>query len=335
MERRKVQLTGGSTFTVSLPKEWARNNDIDAGDELRVYEDGPALHLTTGQEGESTEGHLEISELDGDALTRAVVTLYVSGFDVMVLEADRITAEKRRRIRTATQSLVGLEVLEETGTEVVIQDLLDSSELSISSAVHRMRLIATSMVEDAIEALLTDDDDIAADVVGRDDDVDRLWFMVARTFRGTLQSPQATQSVELDRVSCFDFHTAARQLERVADHAAKIADVAADQGPVSESINSEVRTLCEVALNVVDTSMDALTADEEADPTRLANEAHEAVEDVDRQARDVDAAIRAASVEPAVARDLGLVVDSLSRIGDYGGNIAETALQQAAPRPHS
>jgi len=30
---------------------------------------------------------------------------------------------------------------------------------------------------------------------------------------------------------------------------------------------------------------------------------------------------------------LGLVVDSLSRTADYGGNIAETALQKAAPRP--
>ena len=30
---------------------------------------------------------------------------------------------------------------------------------------------------------------------------------------------------------------------------------------------------------------------------------------------------------------LGLVVDSLSRTADYGGNIAESALQKAAPRP--
>jgi len=38
-------------------------------------------------------------------------------------------------------------------------------------------------------------------------------------------------------------------------------------------------------------------------------------------------------LEPHDAQNLGLVVDSLSRSADYGGNIAETALQKAAPRP--
>ena len=38
-------------------------------------------------------------------------------------------------------------------------------------------------------------------------------------------------------------------------------------------------------------------------------------------------------LEPVQAQSLGLIVDSLSRSADYGGNIAETALQKAAPRP--
>lgn len=333
MERRKVQLTGGSTFTVSVPKDWAREHEIEAGDELRVYQDGHTLHLTTGEEVATSEGHLEISELDGDALPRAVMTMYVSGFDEMVLEADRITAEKRRRIREATKALVGLEVLEETGTEVVIQDLLDSSELSVRSAVGRMRLIATSMVTDAMRALLEENEDMATDVIGRDDDVDRLWFVVSRTFRGTLQSPQAARSVEIDRETCFDYQTAARQLERIADHAAKIGRIGTDHGEVPDGVKSSLRTLRSAALDVVETAMDGLEADNAEEATRLANEAHDGIDEVERLAREVDEAIREAAVEPTAARDLGLVVDSLSRIGDYGENIAETALQRAAPSP--
>jgi len=38
-------------------------------------------------------------------------------------------------------------------------------------------------------------------------------------------------------------------------------------------------------------------------------------------------------VDPRQAQQLGLIVDSLSRSADYGGNIAETALQKAAPKP--
>ncbi|MFW6449319.1 MAG: AbrB/MazE/SpoVT family DNA-binding domain-containing protein, partial [Halobacteriota archaeon] len=43
METRKVQLTGGSTYTVSLPKPWARRNGIEAGSTLAFLEDGNSL----------------------------------------------------------------------------------------------------------------------------------------------------------------------------------------------------------------------------------------------------------------------------------------------------
>jgi phosphate uptake regulator len=149
METRKVQVTGGSTYTVSLPKEWARDNGVEAGSTVAFHPDGDALVLTRRTEEEHTEGELDVSDLESDDLVRAVMTMYVSGFDVIALEADRITTDQRRAIRDATSNIVGLEVLEETSGRVVLQDLLDSSELSIHNAITRMRLIATSMLEDA------------------------------------------------------------------------------------------------------------------------------------------------------------------------------------------
>ncbi|HEX2021068.1 MAG TPA: AbrB/MazE/SpoVT family DNA-binding domain-containing protein, partial [Candidatus Thermoplasmatota archaeon] len=32
MELRKIQLTGGSSYTVTLPKEWVEKADLEAGD---------------------------------------------------------------------------------------------------------------------------------------------------------------------------------------------------------------------------------------------------------------------------------------------------------------
>jgi len=333
MEQRKVQMTGGSTYTVSIPKSWARDNDVSTGDEVSFYEENDTLLLSTATADETSEGTLDVSGLDTEALTRAVLTMYVSGFDVMRLEADRITAEQRRVVREATQSLVGLEVMEETATEVVIQDLLDSSELSVRSAVRRMRLIAMSMIEDAITALASGDEDIAADVVGRDDDVDRLWFVVSRIFRGALRSPRAAREIGVTRDTCFDYHTTARQLERIADHAAKIAELVADLDTVPDQVVDAVEDLDAEAVHVVQTALDAMFTDDADEATRLANEALDRAADIDDLARSADDAIRTADVDSLEAQHLGLVVDSLSRTGDYGGNIAETALQNAAPSP--
>ena len=77
--------------------------------------------------------------------------------------------------------------------------------------------------------------------------------------------------------------------------------------------------------------MDALLTDDAEEATELASEARHGIESVDDTVREVDQQIH--QFEPQKAQVLGLVVDSLSRTADYGGNIAESALQKAAPRP--
>jgi hypothetical protein len=77
--------------------------------------------------------------------------------------------------------------------------------------------------------------------------------------------------------------------------------------------------------------MDALLAEDTGEAVDLANEARSRIPAVDDTAREVDGQIR--EFDPQSAQVLGLVVDSLSRTADYGGNIAESALQKAAPRP--
>ncbi len=331
METRKVQVTGGSTYTVSLPKEWATENGVSGGSTVAFHEDDETLVLTPDRQQDRVEGTLDVRELVGDELVRAVMTMYVSGFDVIALEADRISSDQRRAIRDATSSIVGLEVLEETTGRVVLQDLLDSAELSIHTAITRMRLIATSMLEDVMVALAENDDDLARDVIERDSDVDRLWYLVSRIFRATLRDPTATEELGLPREVCFDYHSSARQLERVADHAVKIGQMALDLDDVPPDVLVALEELHTEADEVINTAMDALFTDDSEEATRLANESRDAILDIDRQAREIDELLR--ELDPTQAQLLGLVVDSLSRSADYGGNIAETALQKAAPSP--
>jgi phosphate uptake regulator len=331
METRKVQVTGGSTFTVSLPKDWATDNGVSGGSVVEFHPEDDALLLTPRRDEEKVEGTLDISGLEERDLMRAVVTMYVSGFDIITLESSRVTAAQRRTIRDAVQSLVGLEVIGETSERVRLQDLLDSSELSLHNAITRMRLVSVTMLQDAVAALVDNDADLATDVIQRDDDVDRLWSMVSRVFRSVLRDPAAAADVGLDRETCFDYHSSARQLERVADHATKIATHTRELDEVPTDAAAALEDLHIAAEEVIETAMDALLEDDSEEATRMANDARRQIEDIDSQAREVDALIR--DLDPQQAQLLGLVVDSLTRAADYGGNIAETALQKAAPRP--
>lgn len=332
METRKVQVTGGSTYTVSLPKEWATENDVSAGSLVEFHSEEDLLLLSPKREDSTTDGIIDISGVEGrPELTNIVMTMYVSGFDVIRLEAQRISAGQRRIIREATQGLVGLEIIEETSDHVVLQDLLDSSELSVNNAITRMRLVSMAMLEDAVEALIENDDELAYDVVERDDDVDRLWYMISRVFRTVLRNPTAANEIGLPRDDAFDFQSSARQLERIADHATKIADLALDVDEMPENAAEPLRDLLEEAYRVPDMAMDALLMEDSEEAVELANEARGHIPEIDERALEVDKEVH--EFDPQVAQVLGLVVDSLSRTADYGGNIAESALQRAAPRP--
>ncbi len=332
METRKVQVTGGSTYTVSLPKEWATDNDVSAGSVVEFHDEDDLLLLSPRTEEERTEGSLDITGLEDEhELTRAVMTMYVSGFDVIRLETARISARQRRVIREATQGLVGLEVIEETSDRVVLQDLLDSSELSIHNAITRMRLVALTMLADAVEALIEDDDELAHDVKERDDDVDRLWYMVSRVFRTVLRNPTSVNEIGFSRETVFDYQSSARQLERIADHATKIADLALEAEAITGETGALLREMQQVAVEVPETAMDALLTEDADEAVERANQARRKIPAVDEKAREVDRQVRES--DPQSAQVLGLVVDSLSRTADYGGNIAESALQKAAPRP--
>jgi phosphate uptake regulator len=316
---------------VSLPKSWATDNGISAGSVVEFYPEEDSILLTPRTEEERAEGTLDVSDLEDEQLRRAVVTMYVSGFDIISLEAPRVTAAQRRAIREAAQGLVGLEVIGETSEEVVLQDLLDSSELSITNAITRMRLVSLSMLNDAVDALVENDDDLALDVVERDDDVDRLWYMTSRVFRSVLRDPSTATEVGLPRETCFDYHSSARQLERVADHATKIAEAALELDEVPEEAAQGLLDLRGGAREVIETAMDALLEEDPDAATRQANDARRRNADIEEESRDVDKLIR--ELNPQQAQLMGLVVDSLSRAADYGGNVAESALQKAAPKP--
>jgi len=326
METRKVQVTGGSTYTVSLPKTWATEYGVSGGSVVEFYPEDDALLLTPQSDEEKAEGTMDISGMEGDQLMRAVVTMYVSGFDIITLETNRMAAAQRRSIRKAAQGLVGLEVIGETSERVQLQDLLDSSELSLTNAITRMRLVATTMLDDAVTALTQNDDDLARDVIQRDDDVDRLWAMVSRVFRSVLREPSAAAEVGLDH-----FHSSARQLERVADHATKIAKRASMIEEVPSEVGESLTDLCVGSLEVVELAMDAMVEQQAAESTALATRAREQVDRVGERARDTDSLVR--ELDRNQAQRMGLVLDSLKRSADYGGNIAETALQNASPRP--
>mgnify|MGYP001038720754 CR=1 FL=1 len=94
----------------------------------------------------------------------------------------------------------------------------------VGARPRRSETVVMSMIQDALTAMVTNDREMAADVVQRDDDVDRLYLLVSRQFTEILRSGSLKEE-SIDPITAFNYTRAATNLERMADHASRIADM--------------------------------------------------------------------------------------------------------------
>jgi phosphate uptake regulator len=259
------------------------------------------------------------------ALERDIIAAYLHGYDRIVLSSERILAEQKQTIRRVCYKLIGPEITEESSNCVVIQDLLNPNELPIKKGVQRMFLIAGSMQKDAVRAFKTIDYDLALDVSQRDDEVDRLYLLISKQFRSILCGGRMPDSAETNIEEYHEFRMAASSLERIADHAQKIANVASKlQQPVSGKVMEEIEKLNNAYIELVKQSVEALF---DADIS-LANQVIDSVDNMRAWVEELhESILKLESHEIMIP--LGTVVDSLSRIGDLSSNIAEIAINMA------
>ncbi len=78
--KRKVNLVGTNTLTISLPTQWAKTHGIKKGDELDVVDDGPILNIGSKHKPQFLEVKLDLSGT-GVMLNRAIVAIYKAGYD--------------------------------------------------------------------------------------------------------------------------------------------------------------------------------------------------------------------------------------------------------------
>lgn len=327
METRKAQLTGGSTFTVSLPKQWAKDIDLETGDTIRLFPRDQTLIIQPAEDVTNRwDADVDIGDLTPAEIRRSVQALYTTGFNTMTLSSTRGIGDEARVIRSVARKFIGLETIESTEDHVTLQSLLDSATVSVEQSTVQLTQVALAMQEDALEALLTGDDELADHVVERDDQVDRLYAMITRHFQRSLVDLQETEELSLDQSTLYDYQTTARQLERVGDHAEKIAGLGQRfESPPDPEFADPIRDHADSARGIVERAVNTIFGDADIDA------AHDALDERDELTESLESLGRSLHERDVQESHLlAPTIDSVTRTAEYGANIAETALQAGA-----
>ncbi|MGB9756990.1 MAG: PhoU domain-containing protein [Candidatus Bipolaricaulaceae bacterium] len=321
MYQRRVQITGGGTLLVTIPKEWAMEMGVGQGTAVTLAPTpSGGLLLIPPAVRERNRCRIFMEGKTPVQLLRDIIAHYIAGFEVIEVAGKRIRPEERRTIRGIAQSLVGMEILGETHSLVTLGCVADVRDFPVDATIRRIYGITEAMWADALQAFLARDEELAQDVIERDGDVDRLVLLVARQFGLLLRDLLLEREVGRSRQEFWHYQSAADQLERVADHAAKVCRAAlALTSPPAPAFAERLQGLAQTSLAVI---AEAIRAFEERDPGR-ANSVLEGKERPEEVWPWVQAAARE---QPENALSLSIAVDSLLRIREHGFNIAEIAL---------
>ncbi len=324
-ESRKVQITGGSTYIVSLPKDWVRQKEIDAGDSLILspQKDGSiVVNLEREYEKEANVKELDITEKDQDSLIRELIGTYMAGYTKIDLKAKgNINPELRRAIMEFTRMVIGPEVIEESERRIILKDLIDPSEFSQKKGLRRMYLIVKKMHEDVIEAFKEKNKELAEDIVQRDKDVDRLFWMITKHYNMVLSNPRLIESLEITSERSLSYMLVSRAMERIGDHAVRIAENVIElQNGYDSALKDEIVEESELAIEILEKSTEAFFDEDLSGANRAINMREGLLK------KDDDLMVKIKAEKKENVTPLSYIIESISRTGSYATDISEIGI---------
>ena len=330
LEIRRIQKTGASTMTISLPKDWIRSNSIKPGDSLaiRVLADG-TISIDPKMDRTKIESRKVIwveADESKEHLTRKLIGAYLAGYNIIeVRSKERLDLELKHAVKEISRMVIGPEVIEETSNTVVMHDLSDPVELPQEKCVRRMHLIVGSMHKDAIMALRESDSALAEDVIDRDADVDRLYWMAVKQYNMILKDRKLSEKIGVDIFEGMNLMLVARGIERIGDHAEKIANntIIAINAKVSISNQDEIGKLSDSAITLLEKAMEAFFLKDIDAANRLIDQGTELVQ----RGQDLNTNTRMPANVAAMVKTF--VIDSINRTTMLAMDIAEIAINAA------
>jgi len=316
-----VQKTGKSTLIVSLPKKWANENAIFSGSLLFISQKQNGDLLLSCDRSEPDQiVKLDIGSKCGAPLIRDVIACYLAGYKTIEISSHQLTAMQKRDLHSIVNKLIGPEILEETINKVVIHDLLSEEDLPADRALKRMKNITRSMIQDALSSLIKRNKDLAMDVIQRDNDVDRLNLLIARQFIDILRSGSLKQETH-SPISAFNYMQAATNLERMADHASKIAEISSqNDNDLPREMTDEIARLSSVFTTLIDDSISVLLKPD----TEKANQLIDKTKEIMKQSMIMTSSFWERDDDEILIRQV--LAGSMERMLDLIINIAELSI---------
>src|SRR5919108_4743007 len=217
----------GSSILISLPSEWVKNHNLKKGNMvlIEVNRDNSISLFPSDVSNENIKDvTIAYPPTSMDSLVNQIYGAYLLGYNIIRIKGkSQISFDNRELIKYAMQKLVGLEIIDEDGFNIISQFLLDENALDAEKILRRMSSIVAGMYRDALDGLRIKGSSIEKLITSRDDEVDRQYFLLVRLIRSAMMDQKLASKLNLSNIDILDYRIAANHLESAGDYIADFA----------------------------------------------------------------------------------------------------------------
>jgi len=230
-----------------LPKDWINLTGVMHGDivyldqgkdnTLRILSENLVKEMN-----KPTEYHINCDlAQEPNLLERLVVGGYMQGADtIKVFSSTRIDGKQMEEVRNIVRRLVGFSIMEMSRNEIILQCAIDPLKFKIYSLIKRLSVTATTMLDEAMEALHNFNPELANDVIKREDEANNIYWLITRLLLSTQKSPPLAEKIGLNEYQPLtDIRLVSKNLERIADCSESIAKIALDLHRIIDTIDKK------------------------------------------------------------------------------------------------
>ena len=216
MHRRKIQLIAGTTYSVSLPKEWVRKNNLKEKNEILFYEknDRTLVISPYAIEGKKlNEISLDIDKYIS-AIDQILFAVYYLGIEnISLFSKKELTKDVKSRIRKTITYMSGTEINYEDKQKITIKVLLDKSKVEIFQVLYRINLIIESSILNILEQLNINEIRI------NENEIDRLYHLITKIILLSIIDSNILNSSKIKNVSLIPaYFLISKRLENIGDN---------------------------------------------------------------------------------------------------------------------
>jgi len=229
-ETRRIQRTLSGSFFVTLNKGWIDKHHLEKQKEVILTEDeneNLVIKPFSSQRNFEVEFILPIEEyLEENSLERCINSSYIQGSDIITITSNNIIALDRKRVvKDCVSYLIGTEISEDLSNKITIRILVDPVKFPLVSLIDRIYKLVNSMHMDAIKAFQESDQMLAEDVISREREVDKLFYLMLRQLNLSLTNRLNFADICRSdmKIDCVLGIVLARDLSKMAHYAVEIA----------------------------------------------------------------------------------------------------------------